>query len=157
MRILEVGSGTPSKFHHQLESENILHFDISHKAFHVEVVGDAHCLPFKDNSFQTVYVSHVLEHLEAPVKAIKEFKRVTNNILILKIPNAGFYKWKNLASEHIYGWDQYTFRNLLDRYFDKVIINGSQRQIHRNFLVQFMMIVMRLFYGQEEFTAICYK
>jgi len=51
----------------------------------VDVVADAHELPFKDGEFQTILCSEVLEHLHTPEKAISEMYRVleTDGTLIL--------------------------------------------------------------------------
>jgi len=51
-------------------------------------------LPFEDNSFDTVICSEVIEHLEHPEKAIREFRRVlrSNGELILTTPNFSF-RW----------------------------------------------------------------
>jgi ubiquinone/menaquinone biosynthesis C-methylase UbiE len=40
------------------------------------VRGDAHSLPFPDNSFDVVYCRYVLEHVADPVRALKEMRRV---------------------------------------------------------------------------------
>jgi ubiquinone/menaquinone biosynthesis C-methylase UbiE len=46
-------------------------------------------LPFKDNSFDSVIVSHLIEHIKEPKKALKEVKRVLKKkgILFLTTPN----------------------------------------------------------------------
>lgn len=51
----------------------------------VDVVGDAHSLPFEDNKFETIVCTEVLEHLHSPLMAIKEMKRVLkpDGLLIL--------------------------------------------------------------------------
>jgi len=43
-------------------------------------------LPFKDNSFDYVCSSHVVEHLEHPVEAVKEMARVAKHLVIANIP-----------------------------------------------------------------------
>ena len=42
----------------------------------VDVVGDAHKLPFKDNEFDNVLCTEVLEHLHTPAVAVAEMARV---------------------------------------------------------------------------------
>ena len=42
----------------------------------LDVVGDIHCLPFADNSFDAVISIVVFEHLKNPFKAMKELSRV---------------------------------------------------------------------------------
>lgn len=45
--------------------------------FHnVDIVGDAHDLPYHDNTVDAVYHSALLEHLQEPVIAVREMKRV---------------------------------------------------------------------------------
>lgn len=53
----------------------------------VDVVHDINKFPwpFKDNTFDEGYCSHVLEHIEDLVKVMKEFKRVCKNGAIIKI------------------------------------------------------------------------
>jgi SAM-dependent methyltransferase len=51
----------------------------------VDVVADAHNLPFRDGEFDTILCSEVLEHLHTPATAIGEMRRVLkqNGTLIL--------------------------------------------------------------------------
>jgi ubiquinone/menaquinone biosynthesis C-methylase UbiE len=49
--------------------------------------GDAYHLPFDDNSFDVVFCSDMLHHLEFPSKAIEEMRRVSNNYVIVSEPN----------------------------------------------------------------------
>lgn len=53
------------------------------------LVGDLEDLPFKNNSFDTIICSEVLEHLLEPDRAIREFERVlkSEGILIVTTPN----------------------------------------------------------------------
>lgn len=39
-------------------------------------IGDAHALPFEDNTFDVVHTHKVLQHLEDPAQALKEMRRV---------------------------------------------------------------------------------
>lgn len=55
--------------------KNRLGFDIS-DGLGVDVVGDAHNLPFKDETFEQIFCTEVLEHLHTPELAIKEMYRV---------------------------------------------------------------------------------
>lgn len=41
-----------------------------------DVVGDIHYLPFQNNTFSFVYARNILEHLDKPMRALKEIKRV---------------------------------------------------------------------------------
>lgn len=50
-----------------------------------DIVADAHSLPFKDEEFEYILCTEVLEHLKNPSKAVSEMKRVLKNdgVLIL--------------------------------------------------------------------------
>jgi len=39
-------------------------------------VGDAYALPYEDGGFDVVHAHQVLQHLERPVDALREFRRV---------------------------------------------------------------------------------
>lgn len=54
------------------------------------IQGHAESLPFPNASFDVVYSSHVLEHVDSENTAIKEMKRVLkpNGVLILGVPTA---------------------------------------------------------------------
>jgi len=67
--ILNVGSGSTKL------RENIVNLDIENSP-NVDVVADAHNLPFEDGEFDCVYCNAVLEHLEKPWIATSEIQRV---------------------------------------------------------------------------------
>lgn len=53
-------------------------------------------LPFQKNSFDLIWSSELIEHLENPKESIKEFKRVLkpNGKIILTTPNSDFWLYK---------------------------------------------------------------
>ncbi len=66
-------------------------------------------LPFRSSSFDVVLCSHVLEHLDSPIKALWEIRRILKEggMLLWGFPNpkylfSNFYKesW----ADHIYAW-----------------------------------------------------
>lgn len=56
-------------------------------AGNVTIQGDLYELPFPDRSFNTVVLSAVLEHLEQPIMALREIKRVAKDRILLSVPN----------------------------------------------------------------------
>ncbi len=66
---LSVGGG-PRRNHPKLVNLNIAPFP------NVEIVADAHALPYMDNSVDTIFCEAVLEHLQNPWKAVEEMYRV---------------------------------------------------------------------------------
>jgi len=160
--ILDVGSGTSFTYHKFLEGENIIHVDINKNAFHTEVVCDAHQLPFRENAFITVYAAHIIEHLTNPIKAIMEFKRVSKNRVIIKVPNASYYKARPSGkNEHIFSWNEWTLETLLRRFFPVVRIKKTQRTLFHKVKPskawKFYLLLERFLFGCNELTAICQK
>lgn len=59
------------------------------------VVADAAALPFKDKSFDYVITSHILEHVEDPLKVVAELQRVAH---------AGYIETPSELAERLFGW-----------------------------------------------------
>jgi methionine biosynthesis protein MetW len=83
-------------------------------------------LPFNDNSFDTVILSEVLEHIVNSENVLKEARRVTKKNILVSIPNTGFYKyrlqllfgrfpkqWLISPVEHLRFWTQVDFLKTL--------------------------------------------
>ena len=164
MNILDIGSGTSNSRHKFFVHPNAIHVDISRKAFHLEVQCDAHFLPFQDGSFDCVQASHILEHLRNPFQAISEIRRVARKVAIIKIPNASCDRLYHPSSDHIYGWTQYNFENLLRMFFSHVEIQESFRVVinpKTNPLKQkwksFLMYINALLCAKNEIIAVCHK
>ena len=60
-------------------------------------VGNIYNLAFRDNSFDLVVCTEVLEHLTEPRRALKEMIRVSKKYLILSVPNEPIFSLKNLV------------------------------------------------------------
>ena len=54
------------------------------------VRADVRYLPFRSRSFDLVHCSHVLEHLEDPLEALRELKRVSSSRVAVILPFALF-------------------------------------------------------------------
>ena len=66
---------------------------------------------FKSNSFDIVHASHILEHLANPYAAIQEMKRVSRKYVIVKVPNATYFKATKEDPHNIFSWKQITLEN----------------------------------------------
>ena len=73
--------------------------------------GDGTSLPYRDKSFDIVVARHVLEHIPEPLKALREWKRVARNRVIVMVPN-------NPTTEdhetHLYAWSQPALNNFFN-------------------------------------------
>ena len=98
-KVLEIGAGeVPLK--HNAETVDYLdyapkeiiasHFGVDPEKINADIVGSMTDIPASDCAYDTVAASHVLEHLEDPIKGLKECLRVVKEqgILFLVVPNA---------------------------------------------------------------------
>jgi len=83
------------------------------------VVGDAHNLPFKDKTFDTVLLSNLLEHVENPEKVLKEAKRVSREKIYVSFPT----KYSLSALYHILSGEKAKFYGGLDYDFVKKVLH----------------------------------
>lgn len=86
--------------------------------------GSAYDLPYKDNSFDLVICTEVLEHLNEPTKVLKEALRVSKKNILVSVPSEPFFmlgnflRGKNLSRlgndpGHINHWTIISFQNFL--------------------------------------------
>ncbi len=74
------------------------------------VLGDAHYLPFRDNAFDFVILSNLLEHVKKQRAVILEAKRVCKNSMYISFPT----KYSLSALYHYLAGDKYPFTGGLD-------------------------------------------
>lgn len=88
--------------------------------------GSIYELPYKDNSFDLVLSTEVLEHLDNPEKALKEIFRVSKKYVLLSVPNepifmgSNFLRGKNWSRfgndiEHINHWTFWGFESFVNK------------------------------------------
>lgn len=163
LRVLDVGSGVPSRWHKHVDGENIVHMDVSRKAHHLESQCTVYHLPFQTDSFDVIYCSHVLEHLLRPVEALSEMHRVTRKHVIIKVPNASYFKCRPSGRHsHLYSWNEWTLKSLLRQVFPKVSLEKTTRwrftELPTNRQMKRVLWVFeRTLFGLPELTAICHK
>ena len=91
--------------------------DLNHSEKIVNIVANGDDLPFKDNTLDYVFTSHVMEHFFDPIKAIEEHLRVTKT---------GGYAFMIIPhKERTYDHDREitSVQELLDRHSGKLTIN----------------------------------
>jgi SAM-dependent methyltransferase len=83
-------------------------------------------LPYKENSFDLIICTEVIEHLEDPKKALQEMLRVSKKYLIISVPNeplfmlSNFLRGKNLSRlgndiGHVNHWNIFGFKKFLKK------------------------------------------
>ena len=97
-------------------------------------VGDIYHLPFPDNSFDTVYSSHVLEHCEKPEEIISETIRVARHRIIHVVPD-GNVNEKNFGSPHLHIFNRKNYTQLFNRLSLQIVTFQSIQDNHMNSLI----------------------
>ena len=124
-KVLNVGSGSATgcgrKLWKNVLTTNVTNVDIA-GGDDIDLIADAHNLPFENESFDTVIMQAVIEHLHSPNKAVDEAFRVLKKggILYLEVPFLqGFH-----ADPHDYQrFTEVGLKKLVEK-FDKVLLSG---------------------------------
>ena len=124
--VLNIGAGaTATRYTNCIEFE--------HKIFrHTDVVGDAHCLPFRSEIFDCVFAFNVFEHLENPRRAAAEILRVLKPGGALAIHTA-FLQPLHEAPLHFYNATEYGVRSWFKDF------EVEKCHVSANFTVPFML------------------
>lgn len=91
------------------------------------VLADAHCLPFRNNLFEKAYFYDVIEHVENPLKCLREIHRVLKNEGVVEISTPNPLHWRKFlrvargkrlelgGREHITTWTHIEMEILLEK------------------------------------------
>lgn len=138
--MLDVGCGDSSK--------GSVNCDIVKHVAQNFILCDAQYLPFKNNSFSTVYSSHVVEHVEDPKLMVEELLRVAIKRVIIKTPHLLSYSSRGLPilskltgfTYHNHAWSERFWKNLLINY--KLSVKTKPRLTPQFWWVPFKTINM---------------
>ena len=121
--ILDVGCGTRPKGTVNLDLYHDMnpHHRYEYKLKQVKnfTIAEGTQLPYRDKSFDIVYVSHLLEHLENPVEAVKEWKRVARRYVVVNVPNNPTLEEFPM---HLYSWSRTSLRSFMLLCFEDVYV-----------------------------------
>jgi len=101
---------------HERSPYSILKKDMDGYSYQPYIEGNC-----EDDYYDTVYSSHVLEHLEYPEKCIAESIRVAKNRIIHIVPD-GNVEDKNLGTPHLHTFDRINFNSLIDPFVFKELV-----------------------------------
>ena len=91
-------------------------------------------LPYKNNSFDTVYSNHVLEHLQDPLNLVSETIRVAKKRIIHVVPE-GNVNSKNFGTPHLKIYNRINFLSLFKKFKLNVLLYDSIQDTHMNSLI----------------------
>lgn len=122
----------------------------------INLLADAHHLPFRDKTIGNILCKSVLEHLESPFRAFLEMKRVTTGFIIISIPNImnlkrilrtlrnPLYKIPP-GTAHLQGWDSKEIRHLA--YLSGLVVSSISWDKHLLFSSH---MYVKLFEGESQ-------
>lgn len=86
--VLIIGSGDKVAYYNDIFSNSLIINSDVHLQFKPDIVFDAHEIPFKDETFDLVIASQVLEHTFKPWEVAKEIERVVkvNGEILIEVP-----------------------------------------------------------------------
>ncbi len=90
-KVLNIGSGSTigcgKRLWKNIDTHNVVNLDVE-DGINVDIVADAHNLPLKDCSYDSVIMQAVIEHLHSPNKAVEEAYRILKKggMLYLEVP-----------------------------------------------------------------------
>lgn len=154
---LDVGCGPKDNPNYNyLYGDNIIHIDID-KTIRPDCYMDACHLGFKPKCFEIVHARHIIEHVSNPGVAIEEMKRVCKKTVVLKVPNATYFKTFTEDPDHMFSWNMTTFQNFLKKHFTHVKVYGNKHRLQssHNKLRRFKLLVLSLIVGTDELIAVC--
>lgn len=90
--------------------------------------GDIYKIKHKDNSFDLVLCTEVMEHLEYPLVALKEIHRITKKYALLSVPREPLWRVLNFVRGkyirelgntpgHLNHWSSLGFKKFISKYF----------------------------------------
>ncbi len=142
--ILDVGSGegfTLARFHTEKIGKKLEGIEYMKEALelgkklhpHIQTKpGNIYKLPYKDNMFDLVLSTEVLEHLDEPGKGLKELIRVSKKYVLLTVPNEPwftvqrFMRGRNMLKlgahpEHVNLWTSKKFEDFVKNHNVKIV------------------------------------
>jgi len=108
----------------------------------VNIDENAENLPYEDNSFDTVILSDVIEHINDWMKALNEALRVSNNKIIITVP-AYMWLWSDYDKELGH------YRRYVKKDFDEYL----KRYNNINYKVKYLFGALIPFIWVRKFTS----
>lgn len=102
----------------------------------IRACGSTYRLPFRTNTFELVVATEMLEHLDAPLDALRELHRVGRQWCLLSVPHEPWWRvgnmargayWRELGNTpgHVQHWTRHGIRTILEGVFSQVEIQSA--------------------------------
>jgi len=157
-KVLNMGCGDIDYFK---EFDNVINLDIVPKKFKNFQCWDLNKLPlpFRNNEFDTIFASHIIEHLEAPYLVLRECRRIlkSGGILIIGLPNPHYISDAQLKKDyHINLICDTTMKSILEKIDFKIISKYHNWLIIDNFIFGYLYSKLPRYF-KTDYWYVCKK
>lgn len=141
LKILDLGCGY-KPFQSLFPHDQYIGVDMSLNSF-ADVIADNHNLPFKDNVFDVVIITEVLEHCVNEYQVINELRRVAKNQALVYLTLPFIFPLHGIP----YDFQRFT-KYKLEQLFkqDKIILLKESNNIFASLFI-FSNIILRILFG----------
>jgi SAM-dependent methyltransferase len=121
----------------------------------VNVVADAHRLPFPDGVFLEIHASSLLEHFSDPYAVLDEIHRVSRATgrVEIRVPSP-WSVWGQLDSTHVFLADLRLWRQILEGYFDRVKVSSEGARYRDSALLRGLTLLCIRVLGWHELAEV---
>lgn len=139
--ILNIGSGHEERY----GQENFVNFDI-YPHWNTHVSGDAHSLPFLDESVDIVWLCAVLEHIQNPFEVMDEVYRVLKpgGLVLITVP---FIQYLHASPHDYFRYTKYGIRSICNKFTE--IESGASYTSTMGTLLQLISIVPHVYINNK--------
>lgn len=139
--ILNIGSGHEERF----GQENFVNLDI-YPHWNTHVAGDAHCLPFLNDSVDIVWLCAVLEHIQNPFKVMDEVYRVLkpDGLVLISVP---FIQYLHASPHDYFRYTKYGVRSICNKFTE--IESGATYTKSMGTLLQQISIIPHIYFDNK--------
>lgn len=143
-KILDLGCGY-KPFQSLFPNDQYIGVDMSLNSL-ADVIADNHNLPFKDNIFDIIIISEVLEHCENEYKVIDELRRVAKNEALVYLTLPFIFPLHGVPYD-FNRFTQYKLKSLFKN--DNIIFLQENNNIFGSILI-FINMVLRILFGSTK-------
>lgn len=144
LKVLDLGCGY-KPFQSFFPGDQYLGVDMSLNSF-ADVIADNHNLPFKDNVFDVIIISEVLEHCDNEYQVIKELRRVAKNQALVYLTLPFIFPLHGVPDD-FQRLTKYKLRALFKQ--DKIIFLKESNNIFGSLFI-FINMVLRILFGSTK-------
>lgn len=144
LKILDLGCGY-KPFQSLFPNDRYLGVDMSLNSF-ADVIADNHNLPFKDDVFDVIIISEVLEHCDNEYQVIKELRRVAKNQALVYLTLPFIFPLHGVP----YDFNRFTKHKLKSLFKqDKIVLLKESNNIFGS-VFAFINLVLRILFGSSK-------